>query len=66
MKQYGVVMVATTELIVTIVILLFLGQWVDKKWEQGQTGIIVGAILGAIVGFTRFVMRLQKMNKEGA
>lgn len=64
MKQYGIVMIATTELVVTILACLWIGQWADGHYGLGQKGTIIGAIGGAVLGFVRFVMRLQKMNNE--
>ena len=64
MKQYGIVMVSTTELIVTVLAFLWAGRWADNHYGLGQKGIITGAVVGFILGFVRFVMRLQAMNKE--
>jgi F0F1-type ATP synthase assembly protein I len=64
MKQYGFVMVVTTELIVTVIAFIFLGQWLDSKFQWGPKGVITCTVVGSITGFTRFIMRLQKINEE--
>lgn len=64
MRQYGVVMAATTELIVTIVAFIYMGRFLDGYLKWGQAGIIAGSVLGAVLGFVRFIIRLQRLNKE--
>ncbi|MBK9293700.1 MAG: AtpZ/AtpI family protein [Oligoflexia bacterium] len=64
MKQYGEVLVRTTELVVTIVAFILLGNWLDKKLQTDQVALIVSTILGSIFAFIRFVVSLQKLNKQ--
>ncbi len=63
-KDYGIIMFSTTELIVTIVLSIFAGQWVDRHFHWDQKALITATIVGAILGFVRFVVRLQKVNKD--
>jgi len=64
LKQYAVVLSSTIELVVTIVVFIFVGQWIDKSYSTGQKGLIIGAVGGAVIAFVRYVMRLQKMNND--
>jgi ATP synthase protein I len=39
------------EFLVLILIGMYAGQWVDRRFGSGPTGLIVGVFLGAIVSF---------------
>lgn len=61
MRFYGVVMVAVTELIVTIVAGLFIGRWADQQYQTGNRYLIIGTLSGSVLGFVRLILRLQKV-----
>ncbi len=64
MKDYGVVMFSTTELIVTIVAFIFLGRYLDTRFDLHQKALITCAVVGSVLAFLRFALRLQKINNE--
>ena len=47
------------EAVLSIVIAIGLGYWVDARFEVAPIGLVVGAILG----FSAFVLRLMRMGK---
>jgi F0F1-type ATP synthase assembly protein I len=59
MKSYGVVMIAVTELVVTVVVCVFGGGWLDKKFALNNVGLAIGAIAGFLVGVVRLYSRLK-------
>ena len=64
-KNYGFIMTAVTELVVTILVFIFIGRWADGKFHLGSSlGVAIGAVLGSAVGFTRLVMRLQSLKDD--
>lgn len=64
MNTYGYVMGAATELLVTIGVCLYLGNWTDGKFQTGGAATIAGVFLGAVFGFYRFFYRLKKLNEK--
>lgn len=64
MKQYGIVLAKTTELVVTIVAFILIGSWIDEKYNTNQKALIILTVVGSVFAFVRFIVSLQKMNKE--
>jgi F0F1-type ATP synthase assembly protein I len=63
-KNYGEIMVAVTELVVTILVFLFIGHWADQKFNTGSLLIAIGAVLGSVLAFTRLIIRLQGVRDD--
>lgn len=63
-KQYGVVMVSTIELIVTILAFVWVGKYLDRSFDLSQKGLIGATVIGSILAFVRYTIKLQKMNKD--
>ena len=59
MKEYGLVLVAVTELVVTVLMFFFAGNWADKHFNSGSRYVVAGAVVGCAIGFIRLVMRLR-------
>jgi hypothetical protein len=64
MKNYGFIMAAVTELVVTIILFLIGGHWADGHFKMGSLFVAIGAVLGSGIGFTRLIMRLQKIKDD--
>jgi F0F1-type ATP synthase assembly protein I len=60
-KQYGIVVVAVTELIVTVVACVWAGGWLDKRFELKGLGLALGSILGFLGGSVRLYFSLRKL-----
>jgi hypothetical protein len=61
MKYYGLVMLSVTELIVTILAFLFLGRYLDHRFESGSQYMTIGTIAGLVIGVTRMTFRLKAL-----
>lgn len=59
MSEYGLVMLAITELVVTILVFLFAGRFLDTHYESGSRFMTIGAIFGLIIGVIRMTLRLK-------
>ena len=58
-KNYGFIMTAVTELVVTILLFIFAGRWADGRFHlSGSLGVASGAV------FTRLIMRLQSLKDD--
>ena len=65
MKTYGVVIGSVTEFVVTVLVCLFLGRWLDKHFDTGNLCIAVGTVGGFIGGITRLAINLKRvMDKQ--
>ena len=66
-RQIGPYLGIGIEFVVAILLCLFLGQWLDGKWGTGPVLMLVGAFVGAAVGFyslIRTVLKLQDGEKQ--
>jgi positive regulator of sigma E activity len=64
MKIFGLVLSAVTELVVTVVVFMLIGGWLDgyMQW-QGYARLILGA-LGGVLGFWRLFLRLKPIMND--
>jgi F0F1-type ATP synthase assembly protein I len=53
-----------TELVVTIVALMFIGRYADTRFNTGSRYMVVGSILGFIAGVYRMYWRLKDVMDE--
>jgi F0F1-type ATP synthase assembly protein I len=58
-NAYGLVMLAVTEFVVTVLIGLFGGRWLDGHYSSGAKFMTIGVIVGFILASTRMVIRLK-------
>jgi F0F1-type ATP synthase assembly protein I len=65
MNSYGLVIAAVTELVVTVVALLFGGRWLDSHFQTGSRYMVVGTIVGFIIGVMRMTLRLKGVMGSG-
>jgi F0F1-type ATP synthase assembly protein I len=66
MKYYGLVMLSVTELVATIVALLFLGKFLDHRFDSGSQYMTIGAVAGLIIGVVRMTFRLKGLMDNGS
>lgn len=59
MSQYGTVMLSITELVVTVLVFLFGGRFLDSRLHSGSQFMTIGAIAGFIIGVVRMTIRLK-------
>ena len=53
-----------TELAAGIAGFTLIGYWVDRKFDTGDTGVITGAIVGAVGAFCHLIRRSLQMARE--
>lgn len=59
MSAYGLVMLSITELVVTVLVFLFTGRFLDGHFQSGSQFMTIGAIAGFIIGVIRMTLRLK-------
>ena len=61
MSEYGLVMLSITELVVTVLVFLFVGRFLDGHFQSGSRFMTIGAIVGLVVGVVRMTLRLKRV-----
>ncbi|MCC6277296.1 MAG: AtpZ/AtpI family protein [Oligoflexia bacterium] len=64
MKLLGVVLAAVTELVVTVVVCIAIGGWLDQRFATGGIALIACGAVGASLGFWRLFLRLKPLMGE--
>lgn len=59
--NYGLVMGAVTEMVVTVVAMVFLGRWLDGTMGYDSLFLVLGALVGTVLGFYRLYQKLVKI-----
>lgn len=49
---------------VTVTIFVFIGYWLDNKYDTTPICLTIGAAVGMVVGFYHLVRELTRVNKE--
>jgi F0F1-type ATP synthase assembly protein I len=52
-------MLSITELVVTVLVFLFAGRYLDGHLQSGSQFMTIGAIVGFIIGVIRMTIRLK-------
>ena len=52
------------QLAITVVVLFFLGKWLDSRWGTSPWLMLVGLFLGIVGGLFKFVRTAMDMGKE--
>jgi len=52
------------QLVITIVLMIFLGKWIDEKFDTSPTFIVIFSILGVFAGMYNFLKVAMKSNKK--
>jgi len=65
MSDYGLIMLSITELVVTVLVFLFAGRYLDGHYQSGSQFMTIGTIAGFVIGVIRMTLRLKGlMNRE--
>jgi F0F1-type ATP synthase assembly protein I len=61
MSGYGLAIMAVTEFVVTVLIFLFGGRWLDSHFVTGSKYMTIGVIIGFVIATIRMVIRLKSV-----
>ena len=45
---------------ITILLCLFIGNYVDRKWDTSPWGVVLGSLIGIVAGFYNLWMVLKR------
>jgi len=63
-KTYGPYLGLGTQLAATIILMFFLGRWLDKKLDTYPLLIICFSLLGGFAGIYNFIKTTLKLNEK--
>ncbi|MCF8260853.1 MAG: AtpZ/AtpI family protein [Melioribacteraceae bacterium] len=63
-QQAGPYLGLGTQLAATVILMFFLGKWLDDKYETTPLFILLLSFLGGIAGFYNFIKRVMELNKD--
>ncbi|MFA3782940.1 AtpZ/AtpI family protein [Melioribacteraceae bacterium 4301-Me] len=63
-KQLGPYLGLGTQLAATIILMFFLGRWLDEKFNTSPILMIVFSFLGGFAGIYNFVKTVLKLNEK--
>jgi F0F1-type ATP synthase assembly protein I len=63
-KEYGAVMGAVTEFVVTVIVFLLIGRKMDDHFATGSRYLVSGTVLGFVLGLIRLIKRLGPIMKD--
>lgn len=52
------------QLTISVVVFLFLGRWLDQKFDTSPWLMLAGAVIGVAGGLTKFLVTALKLGKE--
>ena len=52
------------QLVITIVLMVFLGKWLDDKFDTSPTFIVILSVFGVLAGMYNFLKVAMKSNKK--
>ena len=64
MNTYGTVVAGVTELVVSVVLFIGAGAWLDKHFGWGVVATMVGAAVGSVLGFIFLIKRLSSLQSK--
>jgi ATP synthase protein I len=68
LKQIGPYLGLGLELAATLLVFIFIGQYLDKRWDTEPWLFLVSAVLGFVIGFFNFfrtISRLTDRDRKG-
>lgn len=63
-KQVSPYLGLGTQLAATIILMFFLGRWLDEKFDTSPIFVIVFSFLGGFAGIYNFIRTVLKLNKK--
>lgn len=64
-KDVGPYLGLGLQLAITIVVMVFLGSWLDKKFQTGYWLTLVGGIVGISAGIYNLIKTVTDLEKKG-
>ncbi|HBF12460.1 MAG TPA: hypothetical protein DDW49_03575 [Deltaproteobacteria bacterium] len=60
---YGLYSAVGIQMVVSVVLGLYAGKWLDSRWNTEPWLMVAGVVLGAVLGFYNLI-RLLRLGKE--
>lgn len=64
MRQASPFLTAGIQLAASVVVMFFLGHWLDERWHTAPWLVIIGSMAGAAAGFTQFIRAVNAVTRQ--
>jgi len=63
-RRYGPILTWGWQFLLTLLVFVWGGRWLDQRWDTGVTFVLIGIFMGLFGGFYKLVRIVQDMAKE--
>ncbi len=64
-RRYGPILTWGWQFLLTLLVFVWGGRWLDEKWETGVTFVLIGIFMGLFGGFYKLIQIVKEMDAAG-